>query len=173
MNVHRDGGSWWRRPFAASGILRIKSGLMPRPPASPPRRKLPRPTLAFNLALLAVGTLAGVVAILHRRSLDTSLAEFLARTDSAPLEIKRIRSELADRELDEKALSRELDARLEYARDQQMQEFYILLDTSRPRLLFKYGDRVLREAAVEVGAPRSIETRSGKTWTFAPVTGAF
>ena len=165
--------TWWGRAMGASGIVRIKSAIMPRPFGEPPRRKWPRPSLVFNLALLGVGTLMAAGAVLHRRTLERRFAELLAGSNAAPFEIKRIRNDLAERELDEKTLSAELDTRLQYARSQQSQDFYILLDTKRRQFVFKYGDKVVREASCEVGAPRSIQMKSGRHWTFAPVTGAF
>lgn len=172
MSGEQESGKWWRRPMGASGIVRLKSGFLPRP-AGAPRRKWPRPPLALSLALLGLGTVLAAGALLHRQSLDKRFAELLTEADAAPFAIKRIREDLAERELDEKTLSAELDTRLKYARSQQSQDFYILLDTKRRRLFFKYGDKVVREAACEVGAPRSIRMKSSRHWTFAPVAGAF
>ena len=71
------------------------------------------------------------------------------------------------------ALAAELDTRLKYARIQKEGEFYILLDTRRRQFAFKYGDKVVREASLDSGAPRIIQAKDGARWTFAPVTGAF
>ena len=110
---------------------------------------------------------------MHRRSLDTRLSGLFAQSEAAPFEIRRIRQDLAEQEMDERALEAQLNARLNYARSERSQEFYILLDTKRRRFAFKFGDKTLRDGSFEVGAPRTIQGKSGQRWTFAAVTGAF
>jgi hypothetical protein len=174
MNGPDQRKTWWRRsPMSASGIVRLKTGFLPRHSPEISRRKLWRPPLWVNAMLLAFALVGGVAATLYRRDLDARLATLLRQTDSAPFEIKRIRQDLADQELDEKALAAELDTRLKYARFQKTAEFYILLDTRRRQFALKYGDKVVREAGLDAGAPRVIEGKGGGRWTFAPVTGAF
>ncbi|HYV43069.1 MAG TPA: hypothetical protein VEO02_14880 [Thermoanaerobaculia bacterium] len=174
MNDPSQRGIWWRwNPMSASGILRLKTGFLPRPSPGPERRKLWRPPLQLNLFLLGFALLVGVTATAHHRALDGRLGRLLRQADSAPFEVKRIRQDLADLELDEKSLAAELDSRLKYARIQKANEFYILLDTKRRQFAFKYGDKVVREASFEAGAPRVIRAKNGARWTFAPVTGAF
>jgi hypothetical protein len=166
--------TWWgRKPMSASGIVRLKTGFLPRPSFGPARRKLWRPPLWLNLFLLGFALLGGVAATAHRRALDGRLARLLRQADSAPFEIKRIRQDLADQELDERALAAELDLRLKYARVQKANEFYILLDTKRRQFGFKYADKIVREAGFDAGAPRVIQAKDGRRWTFAPITGAF
>ena len=109
----------------------------------------------------------------HRRSLDARLADLLSQDAKAPFEIKQIRRDLAELEINEAALSRELDTRLKYARAQQAQEFYLVLDRSSRRFAFKFADRVVRDGCFDIGAPDAIADRKGSRWTFAPVTGAF
>jgi len=165
---------WWRRePMDASGILRVRTGFLPRLSREVRRRKLWRPPLRWSLVLLLIGLLVGAAGALHRRSIDHRLAQSLAADQSAPFEIQRIRRDLVDLEVDEKELSRALDARLKYAESQKARDFYIVIDTNARRLDFKYADRVVRTATVEIGASRTVQTKSGKSWTFAPITGAF
>jgi hypothetical protein len=159
--------------MSASGIVRLKTGFLPRPSPDAARRKLWRPPLWLNAFLLGFALLGGAAATVYRRNLDARLASLLRQTDSAPFEIKRIRQDLADQELDEKSLAAELDSRLKYAGIQKAAEFYILLDTRRRQFAFKYGDKVVREAGLDAGAPRVIQAKNGARWTFAPVTGAF
>jgi hypothetical protein len=174
MNEPNPRKTWWRRkPMSASGIVRLKTGFFPRPSFGPARRKLWRPPVWLNLFLLGFALLGGAAAAAHRHSLDGRLARLLRQADSAPFEIKRIRQDLADQELDEKSLAAELDLRLKYARIQKANEFYILLDTQRRQFAFKYGNKIVREAGFDEGAPRVIQAKGGARWTFAPITGAF
>ncbi len=174
MNEPNPRRTWWRRnPMSASGILRVKTGFLPKHSPDLARRKLRRPPLWLNLILLGFALFGGATATAYHRALDVRLASLLRQTDSAPFEIKRIRQDLADLELDERSLAAELDSRLKYARIQKASEFYILLDTRRRQFAFKYGDKVVREASLDTGAPRVIQGKNGERWTFAPVTGAF
>ena len=166
---------WWRRPVdpaGASGIFRVKTAFLPAGKRRP-RRKLPRPPLALNVSLLALAILLGGVAFVERRSLDRRFDRLVRQNAAAPFEIKRIRAELASLAGDERALARELDARARYVESAKRSEFYVLLDTRRGKFIFRYADRVVREAPAEVGPPRTIEGRRGKRWTFATLTGAF
>ena len=173
MPEEESGSSWWRRySKGASGIVRVRTAFMPRMSRAP-RRKLPRPSLLVNLVLLGLAAILASGAALHRKSLDERLQPLLSEPDAAPFEIRRIREDLAEQQLDERTLEAELRARLDYARSQKAREFYVVVDTTRKRFAFKFGDKVLRDAPVDVGAPRVIQGKGGKSWTFVPVTGAF
>jgi hypothetical protein len=166
--------TWWRRePMNASGILRYRTGFLPVRPGQPLRRKLWRPPLLASLGLLLFGAAVLGAGALHRRRLDQRLQDLLQKSESSPVEIQRIRRDLVDLEVDEKDLSRELDARLKYAESQKARDFYIVIDTKAKRFDFKYANRVVRSAAIEIGQSRTIATKSGNRWTFAPITGAF
>jgi hypothetical protein len=166
-------GSWWRRKaMSPSGIVRVRSGFLPRMSRTP-RRKLPRPPLLVSLVLLALAAVLASGAAVHRKALDERFRPFLSEPDAAPFEIRRIREDLADQQMDEKTLEAELRTRLDYARSQKAREFYVVIDTARKRFAFKFGDKVLRDAPVEVGAPRVVHGKGGKSWTFVPVTGGF
>ncbi|HKD11130.1 MAG TPA: L,D-transpeptidase [Thermoanaerobaculia bacterium] len=168
-----DSRSWWRRePMRASGLVRLRTQYL-KLPVGEPRRKLPRPSVAFSLALLAGGLIVAGAGALHRGAIDRRLAGLLAAGDSAPFEVQRIRKDLADLEVDEQELSNALDARLKYAESANARDFYIVIDTKARRMDFKYADRVVRSAPVEIGAPATVTTKSGKRWVFVPVTGAF
>jgi len=155
----------------ASGLVRVRTQYLKLPDGA--RRKLPRPSLRSSLTLLSAGLLLAAVGFLHRRAIDHRLASLLAAGESAPFEIQRVRRDLADLQLDEQELSGALDARLKYAESVKSRDFYIVIDTKARRLDFKNGDRVVRSAAVEVGAPATVATKTGRRWTFAAVTGAF
>ena len=165
---------WWRKkPMQASGIVKVRTQILRRLGKDTGGRKLPRPPLALNLFLLAVGILGGLGAYSHRRSVDARFAALLKQDSTAPFQIKKIRRDLADLETDEATLSRQLDARLAYARAQKAQEFYLVLDRGKRRFAFKYGDRVVRDGCFDIGAPDSISDGRGSHWYFPPLTGAF
>jgi hypothetical protein len=173
MTEEESPKSWWRRKaMSASGIVRVRTAFLPRMSRTP-RRKLPRPPLLVSLVLLGLAALLASGAAVHRKALDERFRPFLSEPDAAPFEIRRIREDLADQQLDEKTLEAELRTRLDYARSQKAREFYVVIDTARKRFAFKFGDKVLRDAPVEVGAPRVVQAKGGKRWTFVPVTGGF
>jgi len=154
---------------AASGILAVRTGFLRKRSS---RRKLPRPGSAVLLFLFIVVVLGGAAAAMHRRALEREFSSRVTLSRATPFEIKRIRRELMDLEVDEKSLASALDARLKYLENMRKKEFYIAIDTRKRELSFHFADKVVRDAPVEVGRPKTIV--SGKrTWTFAPLTGAF
>ncbi len=169
-----DSKQWWKRTIrsTASGIFAVRTGWIEKP-AAPRKRKLARPPLWLNVSLLLFAAAIGTVAAVHRRALDRRFDALVQKSGAVPFEIKRIRQDLAEMELDETALSKELDARLKYLESLQSENFYILLDTKRRRFEFWYADKLLRESTLEVGAARTIATKSGSRWTFAPLSGSF
>lgn len=135
-------------------------------------RKLPRPSSRALLVLFVLLLIGGVAAAIHRRVLERDFETRVARSRTAPYEIKRIRRELADLELNEKELANALDTRLKYLAAAKRNEFYISIDTKKRAFSFHFADRTLRNAPVEIGAPRTIVS-GRKKWTFAPLTGSF
>lgn len=135
-------------------------------------RKLPRPSSRVLLALFLLLLVGGIGASIHRRILESEFESRVARSRAAPYEIKRIRRELADLELNEKDLANAIDVRLKYLQAMKRNEFYISIDTKKKDFSFHFGDRTLRDATVEIGPPRTIAAGK-KEWTFAPLTGAF
>ena len=55
----------------------------------------------------------------------------------------------------------------------QGQDFYISIDTEKKKMQFRIGKSIVREADVQVGEAKTLTSRSGKTWTFYPLKGAF
>ena len=153
----------------ASGILAVKTRFMRK---RGPRRKLPRPGNRFLLFLFILIAVVGIAAAVHRRVLERDFASRVTLSRAAPYEIKRLRQELADLELNEKELANALDARLKYLEAAKRNEFYIAIDTRRRDFSFHFADKTLRDAPVEIGAPRTIEAGK-KKWTFAKLTGSF
>jgi len=153
----------------ASGILAVKTRFQRKLRARP---KLPRPSAGALLFLFLLVAAVAVAAAIHRRALERDFSRRVTLSRTAPDEIKRIRHELADLEVNEKELANALDTRLKYLGATKRNEFYIAIDTKKRDFSFHFGDKTLRDAPVEIGAPRTIVSGK-KKWTFAPLTGAF
>lgn len=152
-----------------SGILAVRTRFMRKVKSG---RKLPRPSSGALLVLFLLVGVGGVAAAIHRRVLESEFGTRVARSRAAPYEIKRIRQELADLELDEKELANALDTRLKYLAATKRNEFYISIDTKKGDFWFRFANKTLRDAPVKIGAPQTIAAGT-KKWTFAPLTGAF
>lgn len=153
----------------ASGILAVRTRFMRKRGS---RRKLPRPGTRALLFLFIVVAAVGVLAAVHRRVLESDFAARVTMSRTAPYEIKRLRHELAELELNEKELANALDARLKYLEAAKRNEFYIAIDSRKRDFSFHFADKTLRDTPVEIGEPRTIEAGK-KKWTFAPLSGAF
>lgn len=160
-----SGGAPAREP---SGIFAVRTRFMRKRAG----RKLPRPSSGLLLVLFLLLLVGGIGAAIHRRILEKDFATRVARSQTAPYEIKRLRRELAGLELNEKELANALDTRLKYLEATKRNEFYISIDTKKRDFSFHFADRTLRDAPVEIGAPRTIVSGK-KKWTFAPLTGSF
>jgi hypothetical protein len=158
-----------RRAKDASGILAVRTKFMRKQRSG---RKLPRPGVGTLLFLFILVAVVGALATVHRKALERDFAARVTLSRTAPDEIKRIRHDLADLELNEKELANALDARLKYLAAAKRNEFYIAIDTKKPGFSFHFADKTLRDAPVEVGPPRTIVGGKRK-WTFAALTGAF
>jgi hypothetical protein len=166
---------WWLRTVApqASGIFRRRTEFLRRSQALRRPPKLPRPTVSASLLLLLFGVAVAGAAFAHRRSLDARFEAQVVRGRTAPFDVQRIRRDLAALDLDEKALARELEARLSAAAQQAASDFYLVLDTRTKTLTLRFGDRIVREAPLAVGPPRFLRAASGERVTAPPLTGAF
>jgi hypothetical protein len=175
MNESDRPKRWWRKTVdpRASGIFALRTGFLRISRAIKRPPKLFRPPLRWNLALLLCGVVLGAGAMVHRRHLDARFGASVMRGAAAPIEIQRIRRDVASLELDEKSLERELEGRLAAAEAQESEEFYLVLDSKEKKLSFRFGDRVVREAPLTVGPPRSISSASGEKLAAAPLSGAF
>jgi hypothetical protein len=151
-----------------SGILAVKTRFQRKRGG----RKLPRPGNGTLLALFVLVLLGALGATVHRRVLESEFQSRVSRSRATPYEIKRIRRELVDLELDEKVLANALDTRLKYLEASKRNEFYIAIDTKKRDFSFHFADKTLRDARVEIGAPKTV-VGGRKTWTFAPLTGSF
>jgi hypothetical protein len=167
--------SWWKRTVGprASGILQVRTAILPREAALRRSSKLYRPPVAFSLCLLLFGVALGAAAIIHRQHLDSRFGALVVRAEAAPFEIQRIRRELATLLLDEQSLTKELEARLAAVDAQELSEFYLVLDTKQKKLSLRFGDQIVREAPLTVGPPRPIVSASGDRIAAVPISGTF
>ena len=136
------------------------------------RRRFPRPPLWLNLLLviLALGTF--VFAQRQRGEIDAKTAILFTPSKSNPAELNQIRDELSQMDVTEGQLKRELDARMEYLKTIDSEQFYLSVDTARKKLALRLGKDVVREADIEIGEAKMVKSGT-KTWTFVPVKGAF
>lgn len=141
-------------------------------PGAPDRRSFPRPPFWLNLLLLFLGVAVIVFARQHRERVSDRFADVIAKQGRTPAEVEKLKEQLAEVDITRDTLQRELEGRLKLAANLKSENFYLSVDTEARKLRFHYGDKILREADVVIGARRVIETR-GKTWTFLPVKGAF
>lgn len=127
----------------------------------------------LNLTLLLLAVTLGLVAQVHRQRIDSRFAEAIQEKQTSPLEVNRMKDELAEMDLTREQLAEALQGRLQYVESLRSEDFYIAIDTTARALLFRYGDKVLREAPVEIGEPATLRSPSGASWTFVPLKGAF
>jgi len=107
----------------------------------------------------------------HRDKLDQQFDRLVSETDGAPLEVNRIRNELAEMDLTKEALEKELDSRITYLKSLKSEGFYISIDTQQKRFRLLYGNDVVRDSAVEIGPPATIEVTDDRKFTFAALKG--
>jgi len=171
----KDSKPIWKRAIAprASGIFQLRTAYWRRSQVVRRPARLWRPPLEASLGLLLFALVLAAAALVHRKRLDARFDALVLRGQSTPFEIQRIRRDLAALDLDEKALSRELDARLAAAEEEESSNFYLVLDTKAKRMSLRVGDRIVREASLAVGPPRTIRTASGESVGEPPLSGAF
>jgi len=136
------------------------------------RRSARRPALWFNLLVLFLGLATLAMAQQHRFRLDKRFDQIVKTQASSPQEVAKIRGDLAAMTLTRESLDRELADRLAMARSFEAEEFYLAIDTSNHTMRLHFGNDVVREMSVVIGAPRTV-TAMGKTWSFVPLKGAF
>lgn len=119
--------------------------------ASHDRRDIRRPSLRLNLILLAVAVAASFFARRERGRIDAEFTRVFRESAAGPIELDQITAELAEMDLAEGHLAKELERRLAYAGSLRS-DVYLSIDTSRKTLALKSGDVVVREAPVRIGA---------------------
>ena len=141
-------------------------------PDAPERRSFPRPPLWLNLLLLLLGIAGVLFAREHRERVSSRFAHVIAQEARTPADVKKMKEELAEMDLNREQLQRELDGRMKMVGGLKSEDFYIAIDSTKNKFRFYYGDSVLREGDVTAGETKNV--RSGdKSWTFVPVKGAF
>lgn len=141
--------------------------------SGPDRRGIPRPPLWLNLGLLLLALLVLAGNWLHRDRVEKRFGHVIAERARTPDEINKMKNELAEMDLTEDALKKELEGRMKFVRSLKSEDFYLAVDTQQKKLRFYYGGVVLREGDVVIGEAASVATPDGRSWTFVPVKGAF
>ena len=144
----------------------------PRPGAAE-RRSFPRPPLWLNLLLLIIALATFAYAKHQRGVIQDKTAVLFKRSESSPGDLVRMRDELSQMDLTKQQLAKELDGRMQYLQTIQGEQFYISIDTAKKKFQFRLGKDVLREADVQIGEAKTIQSSTGKTWTFTPLKGGF
>jgi hypothetical protein len=137
------------------------------------RRSFPRPPLWLNLLLLVIAIATFAYARHQRSAIEEKTAALFRKSENSPAELNRVRDELARMDLTKEELAKELEGRMSYLQSLQGQDFYISIDTQRKKLQLRLGKSVAREADIQIGEPKTITSREGKTWTFLPLKGGF
>lgn len=143
-------------------------------PEARDRRTFPRPPLWLNLLLLIIA--AGTFAYArHQRTEIKERTNLLFKpTPASPAEWNDIREQLAQMDLTEAQMAKELDGRMKFLASVQSAQFYITIDTNRKKMLFRLGKDVVREADVQIGEAKTLTSvDKKKTWTFLPLKGGF
>ena len=136
------------------------------------RRSFPRPPLWLNLLLLLLGIGGILYARHHREQVSERFAHVIAEEARTPQDIRKLKEEVASMDLSRDQLQKELDGRAKFLAGLKSENFYLSIDTKARKMRFYYGDTVLREADIQVGETRTIES-GDKRWTFIPLKGAF
>ena len=142
-------------------------------PDSPDRRTFPRPPLWLNLTLLAIALATFLYARHERTAVQEQTKILFHRNDNSPAELNRIRDELAGIDVSQAQLAKEIDGRMQMVESAHSEQFYLAIDTTRKKMLLRFGKEIVREMDVQIGEPKVITATNGRTWTFVPLKGAF
>lgn len=137
------------------------------------RRTFPRPPLWLNLALLVVALGTFLYARHERNVVEQKTSILFKKNENSPAEVNRVRDELAQMDLTEGELAKQLDVRMQYAESLKSAQFYMAVDTAKKKMYFRLGNEVLREMDIQGGEGKSLKGSNGKSWDFVPVKGAF
>lgn len=121
------------------------------------RRDLRRPPLWLNALLTVSGALLLLFASRHRRHIDADYGREFASTAQNPSEVNQITAELAEMNLTQDKLARELERRLAYIESLKSREYYLSLDTTRKTLSLKSGNDTVQKASVQIFIPPALK----------------
>jgi hypothetical protein len=127
----------------------------------------------LNLLLLIIAAATFAYAKHQRDVIDQKTSILFRHNANSPVELNRMRDELSQMDLTQAQLESEINGRMQYLQSLQSEQFYISIDTRRNKLQFRFGQAVVREADVQIGAARKITSSTGKKWTFLPLKGGF
>jgi len=137
------------------------------------RRSFPRPPLWLNLLLLVLAIAGAAYGRYHRKQVETRYSHVLTEEQRTPADAKKIKDQLADMNLTQTQLQKELSGRADLLQSLKTADFFLSVDTQQKTLRFYYGNTVLREAPLTIGSNAEIKAESGQSWTFVPVKGSF
>jgi hypothetical protein len=126
----------------------------------------------LNLILLLLGVAGVLYGRYHREKVSTEFADVIAAEARTPGDVRKLKEELAEADLERDALKRELDSRMKFVNSLKSENFYLSVSTRDRKIRFYYGDTVLREADLVVGEQKTVKA-GDKSWTFIPLKGAF
>jgi hypothetical protein len=115
------------------------------------RRDIPRPSLRLNLLLLLAAVSLSVFAGRQRLRIDADLARVFDKASAGPSELNQITAELAEMDLTQAALDKELENRLAYIESLKSPAYYLSVDTAKKTVSLRTGNETVREASVRVG----------------------
>ena len=142
-------------------------------PEGADRRSFPRPPLWLNLLLLIIAVAAIAYARYDRTRIAKRFSRVLTEEQRTPSDIKKIKDQLADMDLTQAQLQKELNGRAQFLQSLKSDNFFLSIDTQQQKLRLYYGNTALREAPLTIGSNAEIKSPSGHTWTFVPLKGSF
>ena len=142
-------------------------------PESGDRRSFPRPPLWLNLLLLVIAIAGIAYARYDRERIAKRFSRVLTEEQRTPTDVRKIKDQLADMDLTQTQLQKELNGRAQFLQSLKSDEFFLSVDTQEQKLRFYYGNTVLREAPLTIGSNAEIKSPGGQSWTFVPVKGSF
>src|SRR5688572_24185877 len=117
------------------------------------RRDILRPPLWLNLLLLLGAVLMSLFAGHQRRGIEAEFTRTFNKSSSGPSELNQITAALADMDLADGTLEKELESRVAYIGGLKGMDLYLSIDTAKNTLSLKSGNEVVRESKVQFAGP--------------------